>query len=125
VIRLACASFALLALAGCAIETIAAGEPRAITDFPIAPYEIHEECVRLAFAQRLDYRFTAQRPVTFEITYQDGSMFVSPVTRENVAAHSGIYRSPATRRYCLRWEAGREGALLTFHARLLPAESLP
>lgn len=116
--RVACLG---LALAGCASETILDDAPRAASAFEIAPYEVHVECARLAVGDRLDYRFEAQAPVTFNLYYEEGTVFLAPVSHENVTESSGVYRATEARRYCLRWEAGQQGALLDFRIRLLRA----
>jgi hypothetical protein len=114
-----------LALAGCAGESIVADAPRAVTDQAIAPYEVHEECARLAVGDRLDYRFDAQAPVTFHLYYQEGTTFLSPITREDVTEASGVFLAREARRYCLRWEAGRQGAIISYRVRLLPTGTGP
>lgn len=108
-------------LAGCAGETLVADAPRAVDAVEIAPYEVREECARLAIGDRLDWRFETKAPVTFNLYYAEGSMFLAPITRENVTADAGVYLARMAQRYCLRWEAGRQGAVLTFRARVLPA----
>ena len=59
--------------------------------------------------------------MTFNLYYADGNAFLAPITRENVTADSGVYLARMAQRYCLRWGAGRQGAVLTFRARVLPA----
>lgn len=110
-----------LALAACATDTITSDAPRAETALAIAPYEFHEECALLAAGDRYDYRFEAKAPVTFEIYYRDGVAYIATVSREDTTEFSGVFTAPAARRYCLRWEAGREGALVDFRIRLLRA----
>jgi hypothetical protein len=103
--------------------TIGSGEPRAATGHAIAPYEFHEECAQLGPGERLDYRFEAKAPVTFQIYYKEGITYVAPVNREDVTEASGMFAARAARRYCLRWEAGQRGALVDFRIRLLPPRS--
>jgi hypothetical protein len=109
----------VLGIGACAVDTIVPDVPKAATEFPIAPFEIHEECVQLVPGDRLDFRFEAQRPVTFQIYYQDGVTFVAPVSRENVTEFSGVFNPPYARRYCLQWEAGQQGAVIDYRIRLL------
>ncbi len=118
------AAFAL-AVAGCATDTLLSAAPKAVTEFPIAPYEIHEECARLAAGDRIDYRFTAQAPVKFHVYYQEGITFVSPISRDDVQEFAGIFQVKADRRYCLQWEAGQRGALLDYRIRLLRGAGNP
>ncbi|HTP98151.1 MAG TPA: hypothetical protein VMN56_02415 [Casimicrobiaceae bacterium] len=108
-------------LAACATDTIVSDAPRAATELAIAPYEFHEECAELQAGDRYDYRFESKAPVSFEIYYRDGIAYIATVSREDTTEFSGVFSAPAARRYCLRWEAGREGALVDFRIRLLRA----
>jgi len=114
--------FLLLALplAACAApDTLVPDEPRTATEFAIAPYEFHEECATLAAGDRIDSRFESQAPVTFQIYYKEGITFISTVNREDVRESAGIFNVPAPRRYCVRWDAGQQGALVDFRIRVL------
>jgi hypothetical protein len=109
-----------LGVGACAVDTITRDAPKTASELPIAPFEVFEECVQLVPGDRLDYRFEAKRPVTFHIYYMDGLTFVAPVSRDDVMEYSGVFNPPYQRRYCLRWEAGREGAIIDYRIRLLP-----
>ena len=108
-----------LAMCGCATDTIVANAPISRTDVAIAPYELQEECAQLLRGDRLDYRFEAKAPVTFSLYYQEGVTFVSPVSRDDITVFADVFLAPSPRRYCLRWEAGRDGALIDYRVRLL------
>ena len=114
-----------LGVAACAADTIVPGAPRAVTGFPIAPFEIHEECVQLVPGDRLDYHFEATKPVTFQIYYKDGITFIAPVSREAVTEFGGVFNPTYERRYCLQWEAGQEGAIVDYRIRLLRGGAPP
>jgi hypothetical protein len=114
-----------LAAAGCATESLVTDEPKAVAGLAIAPYEIHEECARLAAGDRIDYRFEAQAPVKFHIYYTEGLTFLAPVSREDVREHGGIFQVTIDKRYCLQWEAGQQGALLDYRIRLLRGAGSP
>ena len=103
----------------------AVDEPRTATELPIAPYEFHEECAPLAAGDRIDYRFEAQAPVTFQIYYKEGITFVSPLSRDDVREFAGIFQVKADTRYCLQWDAGQRGALLDYRIRLLRGAGTP
>jgi hypothetical protein len=111
---------AVLALGACAVDTITPDAPKVVSELPIAPFEIHEECLQLTRGDRLDFRFEAKRPVTFHIYYKDGITFISPVSREDVMEFSGMFNPPHDRRYCLQWEAGQQGAVIDYRIRILP-----
>jgi len=115
------AAWLALPLAACASETMVAGDNKAVTAFAIAPYEIHEECMMLATGARIDYRFEARMPVYFDIRYREGSAIISTISREESSGAAGVFAAPVARRYCVHWEAGREGALVDYRVRLLPA----
>lgn len=115
------AAWLALPLAACAGETMLAGENKAVTAFAIAPYEIHEECMLLTPGARIDYRFEAGMPVYFDIRYREGAAIISTVSRDGVKEAAGVFASTGTRRYCVHWEAGQEGALVDYRVRLLPA----
>jgi hypothetical protein len=108
-----------LVVAACAADSIVPDVPKAAKEFPIAPYEIHEECAQLVPGDRLDYRFEARQPVAFQIYYKDGLAFIAPVSQEDVTEFAGVFNPPYERRYCLQWEAGQQGALVDYRIRLL------
>ena len=111
-----------LPLAACAMpDTLRPDEPRVATEFAIAPYEFHEECATLQGGDKIDYRFEAQAPVAFQIYYKEGIAFIATVTRDDVRQWSGVFNAPAARRYCVRWDAGPQGALVDYRIRILPA----
>ena len=121
--RVTCAVVSTL-LAACAPTTLTRNEPLAVKGREIAPYEFHEECGEVEAGERIDFRFTATRPVHFEIYYKDGISSIAPVVQEDTMEGSGIFPPPATRRYCLRWDVGREGAIVDYRIRILPTANV-
>jgi hypothetical protein len=112
-----------LALAACAsTDTLIGDMPRAMSALAIAPYEFHEECGEFAPGDRIDYRFEAKAPVRFEIFYKEGITYVATVSRDDTTEYGGVFQAPAKRRYCLRWEAGQQGAIVDFRIRLVRAQ---
>jgi len=103
----------------CAVDGIVPDVPKAVNELPIAPFEVHEECAQLVPGDRLDFRFEARKPVAFQIYYKDGITFVAPVSREDVTEFSGVFSPLYERRYCVRWEAGQQGAVIDYRIRLL------
>jgi hypothetical protein len=116
-----CARSAALALvvvaAGCASEPLTLAEPRAVSRMPLTPYEARDECVRLAQGDRLEYRFEASEPVTFEIRYREGFAVIAPVVRDASLGDAGVFIAELPRDYCLVWEAGVAGALVDYRLR--------
>jgi hypothetical protein len=110
---------ACVALAACAAQQVVGpDQPKEVRDQPLTPYAIHEECVRMAAGDRIDYEFGATEPVDFNIHYHDANAVVAPVVREKSTADSGIFVPRIGQQYCLMWEAGPAGALLDYRVRL-------
>jgi len=112
---------ACIAVAACATDTAAPDEPKVVRGRPLAPYDIHEECLRLAVGDRVEYDFSAAAPVDFNIHYHEGNAVLAPVVREKVHADSGMFAPRLAQDYCLMWEAGPAGAVLDYRVRLRPA----
>jgi hypothetical protein len=112
---------ACIALAACAADTATPDHPKVVRDHPLAPYDIHEECLRLAVGDRVEYDFSASEPVDFNIHYHDDNAVVAPIVRDKVDADSGVFMPRLAHDYCLMWEAGPAGAMLDYRIRLRPA----
>jgi hypothetical protein len=109
-------------LAACASgPPLAVDRPKVVHGQDIAPYAIQEQCVHLAIGDRLDYDFTANEPVDFNIHYHEGRAVVSPIVRDKVRQDSGLFVPLFAQDYCLMWEAGAAGALLDYRISLRPA----
>ncbi|MEO8676601.1 MAG: hypothetical protein ABI569_13570 [Casimicrobiaceae bacterium] len=108
-------------LFGCAATPLTAEAPRIVKGMALPPYEIREDCVRLAQGDRLDYTFDATEPVAFEIRYREGAAALSPIARGFVRSDAGVYQAPFAREFCLVWEAGNAGALVDYRLRLRPS----
>jgi len=117
--RAACALLSTM-LAACAPTTLTRSEPLVVKGREIAPFEFHEECGEVEAGERIDFRFTATRRVHFEIYYKDGIASIAPVVYDDTMEGSGIFPPPATRRYCVRWDVGRQGAIVDYRIRILP-----
>jgi hypothetical protein len=116
--RARCSIALALAMSACANETIRPEIPREVTGQRINPFELHEECVQMAPGDWLVYRFTAQRPVAFNIHYHEGKSVIMPVSRDDATADDGTFRPLVAQDYCLMWEAGREGAIIEYRILL-------
>jgi len=118
-----CAALAAgLALAACAADPAApaadaAEAPKVVREHPLTPYAVHEECLRLAVGDRVDYDFSATLPVAFNIHYHEANAVVAPVVREGVRTDSGVFAPRLAQDYCLMWEAGPAGAVLDYRLR--------
>ncbi len=77
----------------------------------------------LARGDRLDYAYDSAAPVSFRIYYRSGHADVAPISREASLGDAGVYLVALAQTYCLRWEAGREGTLLTYRLRVRRGEA--
>jgi hypothetical protein len=108
-------------LFGCAGTPVTADQPKVVVAMAVPPYEIREDCVRLAPGDRLDYVFDATEPVAFEIRYREGPAALAPIARDPARSDAGVYQASLAREYCVVWEAGPAGALVDYRLRLRPA----
>ena len=100
-----------------AAQGVAPPDLRDIADHELPPFATHEECFVLAQGDRIEYVFASTRPVRFGIHYRAGNADVAPVGRDAVAADAGLFTAVLAQDYCLRWEAGAEGAELRYRLR--------
>lgn len=81
----------------------------------LAPFEFRERCFDLAEGSTLSYRFTANRPVDFDIHYHDGLTLRETVTLKATQAADATFEAPTARQYCLFWSnPGLDPAELTY-----------
>ena len=95
---------------------------RAFDGIEIAPYGIHESCLKLASGDRLDWRFESRQPVDFDLHYHEGPAVLMPVTLLASYGSSGIFPVLLTQDYCAMWEAGPAGAIVSYRLRPLRAD---
>ena len=108
-----------LLLAACASDLRhALDQPKVVRGEDIAAYAMHEQCMRLAIGDRLDYDFTANEPVDFNIHYHEGRAVIAPLVRDKTRQDSGVFAPIIAQDYCLMWEAGPAGALLDYRISL-------
>jgi hypothetical protein len=67
--------------------------------------KMHEVCMTLSSAQRLEYTFSTAKPVDFNIHYHRGETVYYPVKRPKTTNEADRF-TPATGRsdYCMMWE---------------------
>lgn len=112
-----------LLLAGCTAAPIEAGTPRNVDRLVVAPYAMHEDCVRMTRGDRLDWRYASSAPLAFNIHYHEGNAVLSPVVREHSTADSGTFEATLAQDYCAMWEAGAQGAIIGYRILLRRAPS--
>lgn len=110
-------SLALL-LAGCATSGAIDDAPRDIRELAIAPYAVHEDCLPLGPGDRLDYRYESTKPLSFNIHYHAGNSVILPISRDASLGDAGVYAPILAHEYCLMWEAGDAGAVLSYRMQM-------
>jgi len=106
-------------LMACASEPpLQPGVPKTVNGVTIAPYEFYEECLHLDVGDRLDYRFESEQPVAFNIHYHEAKLVLQPVTKTGLTSDIGIFTPVIAQDYCLMWEAGPDGAVLSYRIML-------
>jgi hypothetical protein len=108
-----------LAAAACTAIPPDPDADRAFDGIEIAPYGMHESCLRLATGDRLDWRFESRQPVDFNLHYREGPAVLMPVTLPASYGNAGIFPVLITQDYCAAWEAGPAGAIVSYRLRPL------
>jgi len=87
----------------------------------LAPGAQSEHCLALAPGQVLDYRFTASRPLQFNVHYHVGREIVFPVPESELDAHAGKVTVDRPRNCCLMWVNRSQAPVhIDFDARVAP-----
>ena len=117
-IRAACVFALAPSLCACTSDPIAPGVPQVVPRIVIAPYAMHEDCLRLAPGDRIDYRYESSAALDFNIHYHESNAVLAPVVRERSTADSGTFEASIEHDYCLTWEAGAPGAIIGYRVML-------
>lgn len=116
------AAAVVLALTGAACATAPAPDaPKSVSGRALASRELHEECLKLAPGDRVEYAFESTEPVDFNIQYHEVKVVVIPIAREATRADAGVFAARLAHDYCLTWQAGAAGASLDYRMRFRPA----
>ena len=107
-----------LGIAVAACQTLDSEHAKHVTGDALEPYGEREECAKLAPGDRLEYAFSADAPVSFNIHYHDGAAVVEPIIRDNVTQDAGVFAPPLAHDYCLWWQAGPMNATLEYRLRI-------
>ena len=116
-----CGAALAVAAAACTTAPVVPGVPRDVARVVIAPYQSHDECMRLAQGDRLDWRYESTEPLAFDIQYREDKAVLSPVVREHSTTDSGTFVARLAQDYCLTWESGPPGAIIGYRILLRPA----
>ncbi|HMK43867.1 MAG TPA: hypothetical protein VK445_06990 [Dissulfurispiraceae bacterium] len=102
--KILAAVFIMAFVSGCAGSAgMQSKTETAAIDALVAPGKIHEACYEMLKGQVLRYRFTASKPLDFNIHFHEGAHISYPVELNGVAAQNGDYVIPQDQFYCLMW----------------------
>ncbi len=118
--RVLVAPLVALALGSCATEVNRLGEPTVATGIEIAPYAIYEECIALQSGERIGYRFYVEPHVAFNIHFHEANAVIMPVNVLSTGEEAGDFLADRAETYCLMWEAGPVGAVLSYRVQPRP-----
>ena len=107
-----------LGVANCTTPPIAPGEPRVVDRVVVSPYQSHDECMRLARGDRLDWRYESSEPLGFQHPLPRRQRRMSPVVRERSTTDAGTFEARLDEDYCLTWESGPPGAIIGYRILL-------
>lgn len=118
------ASATMLAVGGAVIlaACATAGGPRERTNVVIAPYESERECFDVGAGERLDYRFSSDTPLDFEVVSHDGPAEVASIASSGVTEDARIFAPLLPRQYCAAWHAGPAGATMSYSIAVRPPQ---
>lgn len=86
-------------------DTRVDGKPAEPKSIVIKPGKIHEKCMPVTSAQKLEYQFTTSKPVDFNIHYHVGESVYYPVKRVKTTAEADRFQPTKGKEdYCLMWE---------------------
>ncbi|MBS0320221.1 MAG: hypothetical protein JSR18_06735 [Proteobacteria bacterium] len=80
----------------------------------VAPFEKLDFCLDAQEGDRIDYQFEATEPVELDIAYRDGPAVLIPWQRDPATRGSGIVPVLLDKQYCIYWQAGPAGALVSY-----------
>lgn len=96
------ALFAVFALPALAQKPAGKAEPKPTI---IKPGKFAETCMVVTAAQKLEYQFTASKPVDFNIHFHVGETVYYPVKRNKTTSEGDRFQPTKPREeYCLMWE---------------------
>jgi hypothetical protein len=69
----------------------------------IQPGQIEESCMAMAAGERLEFSFSANTGLDFNIHYHDDKEVHFPVNESALSEWKGVYIAPTGQHYCLMW----------------------
>jgi hypothetical protein len=111
------ASLACCALSACATGALLSGDWLEVREQPVGARNFHERCATMQPGDRIEFRYSANQPLAFNIHYHEGKVVIAPVTREAAVTGEGAFEPLSAQEYCLTWEAGPVDTLLQYRVR--------
>ena len=69
----------------------------------LAPGKVHEECMTLDKSQQIDFSYTADFAVGFNLHYHVGKEVFFPVQQEGKSEFKSHFKPSSKQDYCLMW----------------------
>jgi hypothetical protein len=107
--------------AACTTPPVEPGVPRIAERVVVLPYQVHDQCFRLAPGERLDWRYESTQPLAFSIHYHENNAELATVVRDASTSDSGTFEALSAQNYCLSWESGPPGAIIGYRLLLRPS----
>jgi hypothetical protein len=77
----------------------------AMFDLPIRANKVEEVCMPLKAGTTLQWQFSADTPVDFNLHHHIGKSVVMPVELKALASHAGAHKIDHDNDWCLMWTA--------------------
>jgi hypothetical protein len=116
------AAFWIAMTAGCVSAPGRLEAAKAVFGLELAPYATTEECIALEPGERIGYRFEARLPVAFNVRFHEDNAVIMPISRDATTSESGDFAADRKEVYCLAWEAGAEGSVLSYRVNPWPRQ---
>lgn len=91
----------------------------------IQPGKVEESCMTMAAGERLEFSFSANIGLDFNIHYHDNKEVYFPVSESALSQWKGVYIAPHKQHYCLMWtnKHATESAKLSYAYELFRMEA--
>lgn len=62
-----------------------------------------ERCVEFGAGKKIEFDFTSQHPVNFDVHYHPGNSIAFAIKKQNIKALNDVFTSNAADAYCFTW----------------------
>ncbi len=124
--RLVVGTWVILALAlhaqGQQTEVLVAEQEREVT---IIAGKIEEPCFAMALADRLEWEFSSDAPLDFNLHYHQEDAIFFPVDKKNLDQDQDVFIATGSRQYCMMWtNRGERPSGLRYRYRLYRSKAM-